>query len=501
MPEDTNLTSCFENGSTADQSIDCMFEGLANLAESTILYSIDFTLTSSSGTVSEHSLPLLIIWLGVAGLIFSLYFAFVNIRYFKHAVDVVRGKFDEEGTDGQISNFQALAASLSGTVGLGNIAGVAVAISMGGPGAVVWMTLMGLFGMNTKFVEVALGVKYRTHADKENLSTISGGPMYYLKQAFVKHNLPKVGAVFAALFAICCIGGSIGGGNMFQANQAFEQFLFVTGGEDSWFNGRGWVFGVGLALLTGLVILGGIESIANVASKLVPAMGGLYLVSGLIVIAMSYQAIPEAFSMMFTDAFTPAAGLGGFVGGLLAGVQRASFSNEAGLGSAAIVHSAAKTEYPVRQGFVGMLGPFIDTIVICNVTALVIIISGVYQDTEGLAGVDLTSKAFADGISWFPYVLAVTVFLFAYSTLLTWYYNGEKALAYLLGERASVRTFYKIVFLFFIVIGASAQLSNVVRFSDAMLFSMGIPNLIGLYMLAPEIKRDLKAYKEKFFAK
>ena len=388
-----------------------------------------------------------------------------------------------------------MATSLSGTVGLGNIAGVAVAVSLGGAGAVFWMVLMGLLGMSTKFVEVTLGVKYRAHADAEHPEKLSGGPMYYLKAAFAKRNMHKTGSVMAGIFAVFCIGGSLGGGNMFQANQSFTQFVNMTGGTDaSWWADKGWLFGLILAFLVGLVIIGGIQSIARVTSKLVPLMGGVYMIAGLTVIALHYQNIPAAFAEIFTQAFSFEAGFGGFIGALLVGVQRASFSNEAGLGSAAIVHATAKTNKPISQGFVGMLGPFIDTVVICLVTALVIVITGSYNDGGEMEGVALTSRALESGVSWFPYVLGVTVFLFAYSTLITWSYYGMKCVGYLVGEKDWVDMAFKLVFCGFIVVGCSAELSNVITFSDAMILSMGIPNLIGLYLFAPEIKKDLKEY-------
>lgn len=479
-----------------DTVIDNAFGSVADLAVSVIFYSVDLGLENAAG--EPLTVPVILFWLAFASVFFTFYLGFINIRYFKHAIDVLRGRYDDPDTEGQINRFQALATSLSGTVGLGNIAGVAVAVSVGGPGAVFWMVVMGIFGMSTKFVEVTLGVKYRAHADLEHPEKLSGGPMYYLKAAFAKHKMPKVGAVVAFIFALCCIGGSLGGGNMFQANQAYTQMVSMTGGFEgdavSWWADKGWLFGLILAFLVGLVIIGGIKSIARVTSKLVPLMGGIYLVAGLIVIGIHYQNIPAAFITIFSDALSFNAGFGGFLGALLVGVQRAAFSNEAGLGSAAIVHATARTNKPISQGFVGMLGPFIDTVVICLVTALVIVISGAYMDHDGLEGVELTSRALESGVSWFPYVLGLTVFLFAYSTLITWSYYGMKCVGYLVGEKDWVDLLFKLVFCGFIVIGCSAQLGNVITFSDAMILSMGIPNIIGLYIFAPEIKKDLKEY-------
>ncbi|MGE4314421.1 MAG: alanine/glycine:cation symporter family protein, partial [Pseudobdellovibrionaceae bacterium] len=499
LPETVN--ACFGNSEGFDSTLNCLFGLLADKAEATLLYGVPFDTVAADGTVSTHHLTLLVAWLAFAGVFFTLYFSFVNFRMFKHAVDIVRGKFDEPGADGQINNFQALAASLAGTVGLGNIAGVAVAISAGGPGAVIWMSIMGLFGMSSKFTEVVAGVKYRVHSDAEHKDTISGGPMYYLKEAFAKHNQHRFGMLVACLFAIACIAGSLAGGNMFQANQAYSIALNVTGGETSFLNDYGWAFGIGLAILTGLVIIGGIKSIAKISSTLVPLMAVVYIVTCLIIMGKEYANIPAAFATIWASAFTLKAGVGGLIGAILVGVQRASFSNEAGLGSASIVHATAQTAYPIRQGFVAMLGPVIDTVVICNITALTIVITGVYQDSQGVEGVKLTMRAFQEGADWFPYILALSVFLFAYSTLIGWYYYGEKAAGFLFGDKATVRSVFKIIFLLTIVVGASAELSNVVRFSDAMFLSMGIPNIIGLYLLAPEIKKDLDANMRKFFPK
>jgi len=479
-----------------DKQIDQIFAPIAEAIASVIFYSISISET--------QDLMLILVWLGGAALFFTFYLGFINFRYFKHAIDVVRGKYDDPNdkkTSGEISRFQALATSLSGTVGLGNIAGVAVAVSVGGPGAVIWMVAMALFSMSTKFAEVMLAVKYRKKRVPGDAKEVSGGPMYYLKEAFAHHNIPYLGSIMAVVFAICCIGGSLGGGNMFQANQAYEMVYGVTGGAEGPLAGKGWLFGIGLALMVGVVIIGGIKSIANVASKLVPAMGLLYLAAGLIVIGIHYENIPGAFAVMFQEAFSPAAGLGGLMGVILVGVQRAAFSNEAGLGSAAIVHANANTDDAVSQGMVGMLGPFIDTVIICLVTALVIVISGAYEGVNGMAGVELTSAALQSGVSWFPYILALAVFLFAYSTMITWSYYGVKAVGFLFGGNAFAELVYKTFFCLCIVIGASTQLDSIILFTDAMIFSMGIPNIIGMFLLAGVIRREVKIYTARLKAK
>ena len=472
-----------------DQRINEFFEPVAAWSLNVILYGFE---------VGGIEFKIIQLWLIAAALFFTIYLGFINLRFFKHAIEVVCGKHDKDSdSEGEISRFQALAASLSATVGLGNIGGVAVAVSIGGPGAVPWMILMGLFSMSTKFAEVMLAVKYRLRNDPNHPEEISGGPMYYLKEAFEHHNIPYIGSIIAVIFAICCIGASIGGGNMYQANQAYEQLAAVS---DGFLDDKAWLFGLVLSFLVGIVIIGGIKSIASVASRLVPIMAAIYLTIGLIVIGIHYANIPEAFAIMFEKAFSPEAGIGGILGALLVGVQRAAFSNEAGLGSAAIVHSTAKCKDPVSQGMVGMLGPFIDTVIICTVTALVIVISGAYTDVEGVKGVELTSNALASGVSWFPYVLTLTVLLFAYSTMITWSYYGVKATTFLFGDKDWIELTFKLVFCLCIIVGASAKLGAIIDFSDAMLLSMAFPNIIGLYFLAPVIRKDVKAYIKKLKA-
>ena len=407
---------------------------------------------------------------------------------------MLRGKYDKPSEKGEINRFQALSTSLSGTVGLGNIAGVAVAVSAGGPGAVFWMAVMGLFGMSAKFAEAALGVKYRAYPDPKRPEVISGGPMYYIRAAFEKTRFPKIGVFLGGLFAVCCIGGAIGAGNMFQANQSFQQLVHVTGGTEGFLADKGWLYGMIMAVLVGAVIIGGLKSIVKVTTKIVPMMGAIYLLAGLVVIASNAHNIIPSLIIIFQMALTPEAGFGAVIGSLLMGVQRAAFSNEAGVGSAGIVHATARTDVPVSQGFVGMLGPFIDTIIICMVTALVIVISGVYEGGSGMEGVSLTSRAFESTLSWFPYVLTLTVLFFAYSTMIAWFYYGLKCLTYLTGENAIVEMAYKIMFCLCTIIGASSALDSIILFSDSMIFAMAIPNVIGLYILAPELKKDIKKY-------
>ncbi len=471
-----------------DTKIDGLIQPLSEAIASVVFY---------SASIGGQDVKVILIWLVFVSLFFTFYLGFINIRYFMHAIDLVRGKYDKPGEEGQISRFQALTTSLSGTVGLGNIAGVAVAVSVGGPGAAFWMVVMGFFGMSTKFAEVMMGIKYRQNLDPDNPDKISGGPMYYIKGAFDNYNIPYLGQIMGGFFAACCVLGTLGAASVFQTNQAYQQVVNVTGGAESFLADKGWLFGLGMAVLVGLVIIGGIKSIAAVASKIVPIMGLIYLAAGLVVIGFHAGQIPGAFVTIFESAFGVQAGIGGLMGALLMGVQRATFSNESGFGTAAIAHSAVKTNEPVSQGFVGMLGPFIDTVIICSVTALVITVTGVYESGNGMEGVALTSRAFEAGISWFPLVLCLTVFLFAYSTIIAWSYYGVKSFTFLFGEHEWVGNIFKVIFLAFIVVGASSSLDNVILFTDAGVFAMTIPNIIGLYLLAPEIKRDVKEYIAK----
>lgn len=475
-----------------DQIIDNAFAPIANFSDQLIMFKITLPILNAAGTPLQ--LPLIVVWLAAAGLFFTCYLKFLNIRHFKHAIDCLTHKYDEPNAKGQISNFDSLASCLSATIGLGNIAGVAVAVTIGGPGAAFWMGVMGLIGMGSKFAEVTLGVKYRQFPNSDEPTAVAGGPMYYLKQGFADRGMKPLGVFLAAMFAVCCIGAAIGGGNMFQSNQVYGQVLYATGGENSFLFEKGWAFGLALAILAGLVTLGGVKSIARVAAKLTPSMAMLYILAGFIVIAFNYQNIPNAFSQIFHGAFSFDAGWGGLVGAIIAGFQRALFANEAGLGTAAIIQASAKTDFPVRQGLIGGLGPFLDTFFVCMVTALVIIVSGVYQEGSGVEGIALTSRAFETVIPHFDILLTVVVFLFAYSTIIVYSYYGEICAGYLFGNTKKVIMGFRIVFLAFIVIGASASLGNVLTFSDAMFFSMSIPNIIGLYLLSKELKRDVTEY-------
>ena len=435
--------------------------------------------------------PIVVAWL-VAGAVFcTLYFSFVQVRGIPTAVRALRGDYDEPDAPGQITHFQALATAISGTVGIGNIGGVAVAVSVGGAGATLWMILAGLLGMATKFAECTLGVRYRrVNPD----GTVSGGPMFYLRQGMAERGWPRLGDSLGGFYAVGIMVGCLGIGNMFQANQAYEQLRAATGGAASPLEGMGWLVGLVLAATVGAVILGGIRSIAAVTGRLVPFMAGLYFVSAVAVIVINIGALPQAIANIFVQAFAPEAVAGGAIGAMVVGMKRAVFSNEAGIGSASIAHSAAKTNLPATEGLVALFEPFIDTVVICTLTALVLGVAGVtWPDfmSSGLSGVALTSDAFGRTVWWFPYPLAVAAVLFAVSTMLSWSYYGLKGWVYLFGENKGLQALYKVIFCLFVALGATVELDAVLDFSDAMTFVLCVPNMLGLVLLAPVVRLEL----------
>lgn len=480
-------------------------------------------------TIAGYNMPIVLILLIFGATFFTFYFKFPNIAKFPLAINTVRGKYDEldhhsvekaelnivdgdlvdtisdESKEGEVSHFQALATAVSGTVGLGNIAGVAVAIALGGPGATFWMIVCGLIGMSTKFVECTLGVKYR---DVDENGTVYGGPMYYLSRGLKEKGFTGLGKVLGALFAILCVGASFGGGNAFQSNQAAVQLTTMLNLEGG---AIGVIIGVILAVLVGIVIIGGIKKIASVTEKIVPFMAIIYVLASLVIIFANIEYIGDAFGMIITGAFTPAAGIGGLVGVIIVGFQRAAFSNEAGAGSAAIAHSAVKTKYPASEGVVALLEPFIDTVVICTMTALVIIFfnmdagafdygnsvnSTVLINETGnyVGGVDLTSMAYDSVIPGFRYVLTIAIILFAFSTMISWSYYGLQSWKYLFGRGKRADVVYKVLFLLFVVIGAAATLDAVIKFSDAMILALVFPNMIGLLFLFPRVKEEMNRY-------
>ncbi|HET8809980.1 MAG TPA: alanine/glycine:cation symporter family protein [Flavobacteriaceae bacterium] len=513
-----------------DQQINDWFAPFANWWESVVLYAIPIT--------DSISVPIVLILLIGGATFFTIRFGFVNIRHFMTSINTIRGKHDEfdhhepinpkgketvstteegdivdtikvEGKDGEVSHFQALCAGLSGTIGLGNIAGVAVAIAIGGPGATFWIIIGGLLGMSAKFVECTLGVTYR---DVEPDGTVHGGPMYYLHKGLKEKGMGGFGKVLAVIFAVMCVGASFGGGNAFQSNQVAGQVITLFGLEGG---GVGVIIGCVLAFLVGIVIIGGIKRIASWAEKIVPIMAVLYVVSGLIIVGMHFELIGPAFSRIIGEAFTPQAGLGGFVGVMIVGFQRAAFSNEAGAGTSPIAHAAVKTKYPASEGFVAMIAPFLDTVIVCTMTALVIVFFNmndmfVYGGDTGnvtliestggmmagdvIGGVSLTSVAFESAIPHFGIALTIAVILFAFSTLISWSYYGIQSWKYLFGKSKASDITYKVLFLLFIIAGAGATLDAVITFSDAMILALVFPNMIGLLFLFPVVRKEMKKY-------
>ncbi len=436
-------------------------------------------------------LPLVVLWLVLGSVYLTFRMGFINFRAFKHAINVTRGKYSDPNDLGEVSHFQALTTALSATVGLGNIAGVAIAVSIGGPGATFWMIIAGLIGMSAKFAECTLGQKYRVVRSDGH---VMGGAMYYLSNGLGELGWGKTGKVLGVLFAVLCIGGSLGGGNTFQVNQSMgalqESMPFLVAYP--------WAYGLVMSVLVGVVIIGGIKRIAEVADKIVPSMVGVYVAAALFILFDNFSAIPAAFGSILNGAFTPEAGYGGFIGVLVQGFRRAAFSNEAGAGSAAIAHSAARTPYAVREGIVALLEPFIDTVVVCTMTALVIVITGSYANPDNAAliagnnGAALTSRAFGQHISWFPYILGICVLLFAFSTMISWSYYGERCWTYLVGDGKS--RIFQFIFVVFTFLGSIITATNILNFGDLMILGMAFPNLVGVLLLSGGVKRDLDDY-------
>jgi len=501
----------FAKQSTADK-IDSIFKDYTGWFVEAIFYEIPFTET--------FQIPWVVIVLIGGATYFTIYFKLINITGFLTAIKVVRGKYEDiekhgadtlygdvtpneqediietirdDDADGEVSHFQALTAALSATVGLGNIAGVAVALSIGGPGATFWMIIAGILGMASKFAECTLGVKYR---DIGPDGTVYGGPMYYLKKGLLQKGMGGFGKVLAVLFAIFVIGGSFGGGNMFQANQAAAQFVKLFELEGT--NGAMW-FGAVIAVIVAIVIIGGIKRIAKVTEKIVPFMAGIYVLGALIILGANYMHIGEAFSLIFEGAFSGLGIAGGLVGVMIQGIRRGAFSNEAGVGSAAIAHSAVRTKYPASEGIVALLEPFIDTVVICTMTALVIIITNfdnniIDYGVEIKEGVELTAIAFDSVIPHFSVVLTFAVIMFAFSTMISWSYYGMQGWVYLFGRGKVTELIYKLLFCIFIWVGSAISLGSVIDFSDAMIFAMVVPNIIGVVLLTPVVRKELNRY-------
>lgn len=476
------------HAASIDQQIDKYFAPFSDAFSTVVFFSV---------RICGVNVPVLILLLIAGSFICTFYLRGICIWGFKYSLKQIFGRkpeFNEPQTDkdGEVSSFGALATALSGTVGLGSIAGVAIAISVGGPGAMFWMCMGAIFAMALKFCEVTLALKYRRfNAD----GSVSGGPMFYIAHGLTRQGLRRLGQPMALFFAIMCIPGALGGGNMLQINQATRQIINITGGDSSFFAHHAWVFGLIVAILVGSTIVGGIKSIASVTSKVVPAMCGLYVVSALIIIIINFQNIPHCFMTILREAFFPNAVAGGVIGTIVMSMRRSIQSNEAGSGSGPIAYAAVKTKEPISQGFVSLIEPFFVTAVICSMTALVIVITGQYlRYTDGMTGVELTSSAFASVFSFFPIILALVIVLFAVSTIISWAYYGQKAWTYMFGEGFKRIKAYQIMFCCFIVVGSSMNLNSVVDFTDATMLAMALPNLIAIFIMLKEIKSDLIRY-------
>ena len=444
-------------------------------------------------------IPIIILWILFAGIFFTIYFKGVAIWGLKHAVEQLVSPTNKGDGSGEVSSFQALATALSGTIGIGSIAGVAISISIGGPGAAFWIFFGAILGMSIKFAEATLAVRYR----RFNLDgSISGGPMHYIAHGLTRKNMRWLGQPLSVLFAILCIGGGITGGNMIQINQTAHQIVFITGKETSIFHDCTWIIGLIVAVLIWLVVVGGIKSIAKVTTILTPSMCLLYIVSGLIVIAANIPQIPHALMLILREAFHPTAVAGGFFGIVVIGLRRSVQSNEAGTGAAAIVYATAQTKEPVSQGFVALLETFL-TGILCLFTSFAIVFSGVLDNTTigQISGIELASNAFQSVISFFPIILSIIAVLFALSTLISWAYYGQKAWTFLLGEGKKRVLLFNVIYCAFIVIGSCLNVQSIINITDAMMLAMSIPNLIAIYILAPEIKKALNDYYQKNLAK
>ena len=470
---------------TIDQRIDAVMRPVADAVSGFVFFPVP---------LFGAEMPLIVLWLVAGGLFFTLYLRFINVRGFLEALRTVSGRYVRAGDPGEISQFSALTTAVSGTVGIGNMAGVAVAISTGGPGATFWLMVAGLLGMSSKFAECTLGVLYRRRNPD---GSVSGGPMHYLERGLGERGWPVLGRRLGAFYAASLVFGCLGIGNMFQSNQAAAIFIDITGADASLFAGRGWLIGLVLAAVVAMVIIGGIQSIARTTVRLVPAMALLYLTLAALTIGLNADRLPGAIAAIWNGAFTPSGAAGGALGALVIGFRRAVFSNEAGLGSAAIAHATARTPQPASEGFVGLLEPFIDTVVICTATALVITTT-IYDPalaSGGVSGIEMTTRAFASTLPWSPVPLAIAAILFAFSTMIAWAYYGLKAFTYLAGEGRWQDLGFKFFFCLFVVVGASVNLGAITDLSDALVFVVAIPNLIGLYLMAPIVRRELQRYR------
>ncbi len=460
------------NSGTPDQIINSWLAPIADWLGAVVFYAVP---------VGGSKLPLIMVWLIMGGIVCTLAFRFINLRGFRHSARVIRGDYSSNDHPGEATPFQALSTAVSGTVGLGSIGGVAVAVSLGGPGAAFWMMIAGFLGMSTKFAEVTLAVKYRLVRPD---GTVSGGAMYYVPVALSRVGLPRLGKFLAVFFCVAAVGGSL---TIFQVQQSYSQLRLVTGFEQA------WVYGLLVAVWVGFVLFGGVKRIVKWTDKLSPFMCLLYVAACLVVLGANYANLPRALATIFHDAFAPNAVTGGVVGALIQGFRRASFANEAGIGSAPMAHATVRTREPMSQGFAALMEPFLDTIVICLLTALVVVVSGVYQTSHNV-DIALTSDAFATVVPWFPVVLAVVAMLFALSTVLSWGYYGEQAWTWLFTGAKPSRIAYRLLLCAVLFVAPTLNIGQVVNIVDSLNFCMAIPNLIAVYLLLPELRADLASY-------
>ena len=474
------------NAMNVDSFIDKNVAPISDKIAEIIFYQINFF---------GSKVPLIIFWILFAGIFFTIYFKGICVWGFKHALVLIIKPKDNGENCGEVSSLQALATALSGTIGIGSIAGVAISISIGGPGAAFWIFAGALLGMSIKFVEATLAVKYRRFNED---GSVSGGPMHYIAHGLTRKKLRWLGQPLSVIFAILCIGGGITGGNMIQINQSAHQIIFITGGAESFLHGSTWIFGLIVAILIGLVTVGGIKSIAKITSILVPTMCAMYIISGIIVILANITNIPSALLLILKEAFHPTAVAGGVFGTIIIGLRRSVQCNEAGTGAAAIVYAAAQTKEPVSQGFVALLETFL-TGVLCLFTSFAIIFSNTCtQAAKNISGIELASNAFKSVIPFFPIILSIIAIMFALSTLISWAYYGQKAWTFLFGEGKKRALAFNLIYCIFIVIGSSLNVKSIIEITDAMMIAMCVPNIIALYILCPEIKRDLIEYCHKF---
>jgi AGCS family alanine or glycine:cation symporter len=475
-----------------DSLIDSMLSPIADKISGIIFYSV---------TIHGVKVQLLVALLMFAAFYFTLRTKFIGIWGFKHAVKLLTKNYTHKDAikrkkKGEVSSFQALTATISASAGIGNVAGSAAAVSLGGPGVIFWMVTAGFFSMALKFSEVLLGIKFR---EVNPDGTVAGGPMYYIKNG-LKYNkyLKGFAPYLSKIYAVCCIFAMIGGWNLFQINAMTTQITEVTGGKNSFFYGQSWLLGLIVAIITYFTIIGGIKAIGKFTSKVTPVMCTLYVTSAFIICLMNIGHIPSTIHLILSQAFHPKALAGGAFTCMLWGFRRAMFANESGLGTAPIAFSAVKTSKPVAQAFIAMLQPFVDTVIVGSATAFVIVVSGVYLTHTGLAGIEMTSSAFATVCPFFPILLTFMASCFVLSTMLCGSYYGVKSWNFLFGESIVTTRTFQIIYCIFIIIGSAMNFKSIINLSDAFTLFLAVPNLIAVFLLSDVIMKELKRYCKRY---